>query len=57
MWIFTLYMALLAICGLWAEMHANDTDKNGYFKVPWRLYIFTLMFLLVPLVAKLCGLI
>lgn len=57
MWIFTLYMTLWAICGLWAGMHVYDIDKNDYFKVPWRLYIFALMFLLVPLVAKLCGLV
>jgi len=57
MWIFIGYIILWALCGFWALIHVNDTDENDYFKIPWRLYIFALMFLLIPFVARLCRLI
>lgn len=48
----TIYLVLWAFIGFWAGYHANDTDEEGYFKFPWRLLIFTGMFVLIPAIAK-----
>ena len=55
--LFVGYVLLIILCGVWAVFHANDVDENGYFKVQWRMILVFVMFLVSPLVAKLCGLV
>lgn len=50
--IFIIYMVFWGFVGFWAGYHANDVDEEGYFKFPWRMWIFMVMFLLIPVIAK-----
>ena len=54
--LFAVYMCLVILAGMWAGSHANDTDEEGNFKVQWRIILVFGMFVLSPVVAKLCGL-
>jgi hypothetical protein len=54
---FIIYILLMVICGIWAMAHVNDVDKDGCFKIQWRVLLTFIMFLGAPFIAKLCGLI
>jgi hypothetical protein len=55
MWWLAGYGVLVLLCGIWAAMHVNDTDENGLFKVQWRMLLTFILFLCIPFVGILCG--
>lgn len=50
------WVIIMGLFGIFGGMHANDTDKNGCYKVNWRMLVMFGMFLLTPVVAHFCGL-
>lgn len=48
---------IIALLGIFGTIHADDTDKNGTYKVNWRMILMFVMFPLTPVVAHFCGLI
>lgn len=52
--IWAIVMGLLSIFG---TVHADDTDKNGNYKINWRMLLLLVMFPLTPIVAHFCDLI
>ena len=48
---------IIALLGIFGTIHANDTDKNGTYKINWRMLLMFIMFPLTPVVAHFCGLI
>lgn len=51
------WVIIIALLGIFGTIHANDTDKNGTYKVNWRMLLMFVMFPLTPVVAHFCGLI
>ena len=52
--IWAMIMGLLCIFG---TVHADDTDKDGNYKINWRMLLLLVMFPLTPIVAHFCDLI
>ena len=50
------YVLIACLFGFFGTLHANDTDKNGYFKVNWRMITFLTMMMLSPIPAKIFDL-
>ena len=50
------WVIVMGLFGIFGGIHADDTDKNGYYKVNWRMLVMFGMFLLTPIVAHFCGL-
>lgn len=50
------YVLVACLFGFFGILHANDTDKNGCFKVNWRMITFLIMMMLSPIPAKIFGL-
>ena len=48
---------IIALLGIFDTIHADDTDKNGTYKINWRMLLMFIMFPLTPIVAHFCGLI
>ena len=48
---------IIALLGIFGTIHADDTDKNGTYKINWRMLLMFIMFPLTPIVAHFCGLI
>ena len=48
---------IIALLGIFGTIHANDTNKNGTYKINWRMLLMFIMFPLTPVVAHFCGLI
>lgn len=51
------WAVIIALLGIFGTIHADDTDKNGTYKVNWRMILMFVMFPLTPVVAHFCGLI
>ena len=51
------YVILMMIEFVWAMIHMDDTDENGYGKVQWRFIILLIMLTITPFIAKFSGLI
>ena len=52
-----IWAIIIALLGFFGTIHANDTDKNGTYKINWRMILMFIMFPLTPVVAHFCGLI
>jgi hypothetical protein len=52
-----IWTIIIALLGVFGTIHADDTDKNGTYKVNWRMLLMFIMFPLTPVVAHFCGLI
>ena len=50
------YVLVACLFGFFGILHANDTYKNGYFKINWRMITFLIMMMLSPIPAKIFGL-
>ena len=48
---------IIALLGIFGTIHADDTNKNGTYKINWRMLLMFIMFPLTPVVAHFCGLI
>ena len=53
--LFCLYIFVWVAFGFFGIVHRDDTDKHGHFKVNWRMLVFFAMTPIIPLVAKICG--
>lgn len=52
-----IWAIIIALLGIFGTIYADDTDKNGTYKVNWRMLLMFIMFPLTPVVAHFCGLI
>lgn len=52
-----IWVIIMGLLGIFGTVHANDTDKNGVYKVNWRMLLMFTMLPLTPVVAHFCGLI
>ena len=50
------YVLIAYLFGFFGIVHADDVDKNGYFKINWRMIIFICMMMLSLIPAKIFGL-
>lgn len=48
---------IMGLLGIFGAVHANDINKDGNYKVNWRMLLMFVMFPLTPVVAYFCGLI
>ena len=53
--ILILWIIIMCLLGFFGAIHADDTDKNGCFKINWRMITMFIMFPLTPIVAHFCG--
>lgn len=51
------WVIVMALLGTFGIIHANDTDKNGNYKINWRMLLMFAMLPITPIVAYSCGLI
>ncbi len=54
--LFVGYIALILVVFFFSIIHQDDVNKNGSRKFNWRFVIVLIMFIVSPVVAKLCGL-
>ena len=52
-----IWAIIMALLGFFGTIHANDVDKNGNYKINWRMLLMFVMFPLTPIIAHFCGLI
>lgn len=52
-----IWAIVMGLLGIFGTVHADDTDKNGNYKINWRMLLLLVMFPLTPIVAHFCGLI
>lgn len=55
--LFVGYIALILVVFFFSMIHQDDINKDGSGKFNWRFVIVLIMFIISPVVAKLCGLI
>ena len=54
--LFVGYIIAVFLLGVYG-IYYNKTDENGYFKVNWPFGLTLILFVISPIVAKMCGLI
>lgn len=54
--LFVGYIALCLVVFFFSMVHQDDVNKDGVGKFNWRFALLLIIFIISPVIAKLCGL-